>query len=148
MLETGGEFATRLRRDYDEARCPTLRTPLFRQAIPMVVRHLVRSIAIASLLICCALTLPAVAAKKGKSGKAQKAGFKAFDIDNDMRLSPAEYKMMAETKPKKYTHKFDQVDADHDGYISIEEYRKSFEKEKPAKGNGKGNKKSGKKKAK
>jgi Ca2+-binding EF-hand superfamily protein len=90
----------------------------------------------------------AVAAKKGKAGKAQKAGFKAFDIDNDMRLSPAEYKMMAETKPKKYTHQFDQVDADHDGYISIEEYRKSFEKEKPAKGNGKGNKKGGKKKAK
>ena len=70
----------------------------------------------------------AAAAKK----KGDQAGFKAYDLNNDLHLSPAEYKTMAETKPKKYAGPFKQVDANSDGLISIDEYRAAMKK--PAKG--------------
>lgn len=56
--------------------------------------------------------------------KRGKRDFKAFDVNNDGRISPSEWKMKAQSREltaKQTADRFNAIDKDHDGYISADE---------------------------
>jgi Ca2+-binding EF-hand superfamily protein len=71
--------------------------------------------------LCFFATLAAPAFAQEKQGKRD---FKAFDVNNDGRISPAEWKQKAQSRSlseKQTVERFHAIDTDKDGFISGDE---------------------------
>jgi hypothetical protein len=99
-----------------------------RETIAMLARRTLLAGLFATLAVMVMGAFPMTASAAKKKGKGDRAGFKLFDLNTDLHLSPAEYKTMAETKGQKYAGPFKKVDADGNGLISIDEYRAALKR--------------------
>jgi hypothetical protein len=89
----------------------------------------------ALVLLSCVAT--AALAQSANDGQADRRGkfverIKAADTDGDHRLSKAE---MGKGMPR-LADRFDQIDADHDGYVAMDELRTWMQARKTAKAGG------------
>jgi Ca2+-binding EF-hand superfamily protein len=70
--------------------------------------------------------------------KRAKRDFKAFDTDNDGRISPNEWRVYAQTReiaPQESRNRFRAIDLDGDGYLSSDEVTKWMQKPQRARNN-------------
>ena len=68
--------------------------------------------------------------------KRGKRDFKAFDVNNDGRISPSEWKLKSQSREltaKQAADRFNAIDTDSDGYISADEIANWTQKKPKAK---------------